>query len=276
MSKLQLGVNEGISNQLYHEDKEYLSSSVLKVVYEDLAKYYDEYILGNKKEYSQSTLDAFAFGTSTHTALLEPHLYSTEVLHFNGIRKAGEEWQKFFNALSDEDKKKPIMNRGNTMKLNEILKNFKAHKHAPKFIDHSKPNCYAEHTLCDILHDVPVKVRTDWIDLDTGFIADVKTTSAITDTEAFRETVQSLKYQLSGALYCTVAESIYNKPFDFYFVVVSKADLGTAVYKLSKKSKEEGIEMIKIACAKYLKAKESGDWAEPLQEDTQEDVIPEV
>ena len=42
------GVNY-CSNFDYHSNRTYLSSSVLKTVYKDLAKYYAEYILGEKE-----------------------------------------------------------------------------------------------------------------------------------------------------------------------------------------------------------------------------------
>jgi hypothetical protein len=59
-----------------------------------------------------------------------------------------------------------------------------------------------------------------------------------------------------------MAEQYYGKKFDFYFIVISKSDKECHVYKTSENTMNEGRNMVKVACEKYLKAIQSNIWVE--------------
>jgi hypothetical protein len=89
----------------------------------------------------------------------------------------------------------------------------------------------------------------------------VKTTSSETDVELFKHTMQQYGYALSAALYCEMARVNYAADHDFYFIVLSKADQGCAVYKTSLDTLAHGeAEYIK-AIHKYKKHLLTGDWS---------------
>ena len=50
--KLSLGVNKNITNQDYHDDREFISSSGLKLLAKDPKKFHKVYVLGEEDESS--------------------------------------------------------------------------------------------------------------------------------------------------------------------------------------------------------------------------------
>ena len=248
------GLND-CSNAQYHSDRKYLSSSVLKTVYKSLDVYYNEYILGQKKEISQTTQATFDLGSLVHSYILEPHLVQNEYNFFKGFRKAGPEYQEFIMSAKNG---KPIISSPQHHQAKELVAAFNNHPVAKNLIDGG----FSEQTICGTLHGVPIKTRYDYINVEKGYIADVKTTSYPSDLESFKLTVDGLMYHLSGALYCAMAEQHYGKPFDFYFIVLSKKDKTCDVFKMSEETMSKGKRIVSEACSKYRKARETNSWTE--------------
>jgi exodeoxyribonuclease VIII len=248
------GLND-VSNSEYHSDRKYLSSSVLKTIYKSLDVYYDEYILGNKKEISNATQSTFDLGSLIHSYILEPHLVDSEYNWYKGFRKAGPDYQEF---LKTAKKGKPIISAPQHHQAKELLAAYQKHPAAKQLIEGG----FSEQTICGTLHGVPIKTRYDYINVEKGFIADVKSTAYPSDLESFKMTVDGLMYHLSGALYCAMAEQYYGKPFDFYFIVLSKRDKTCDVFKMSEETMESGKRIVQQACAKYVTAKQTNVWTE--------------
>jgi hypothetical protein len=248
------GLND-CSNAQYHSDRTYLSSSVLKTVYKSLDLYYNEYKLGLKKEISQSTQATFDLGSLVHSYILEPHLVENEYNFFKGFRKAGPEYQEFIMSAKNG---KPIISAPQHHQAKELLAAFQKHPAAKQLIEGG----FSEQTICGTLHGVKIKTRYDYINADKGYIADVKTTGYGSDLESFKQTVDGLMYYLSAALYCAMAEQYYGKPFDFYFIVLSKKDKTCDVYKMSEETMEKGRHIVREACAKYKQASETNIWTD--------------
>lgn len=260
---MKLGINENISNKEYHDDREFLSSSALKLLHKDPQAFYKRYMLGEREEVSnQAALD---FGTAAHLMLLEPHLYDTDVVVFPGAVRRGKEFDKF----KAENEGKLILTNADYMKLTELHNAFIHHPAGPPLLD----SCLFEHTMCGILEDMKFKVRADAISIDGGYIVDVKTTAYAGGIEAFRSTLESLYYDLSAALYCEIAKQIYNKPFDFYYIVLSKNDLSCNIYKTSKSTFSIGYERMYEAIKIYKKCLLTNVWEhEILISEVNEDI----
>src|SRR5690606_26779535 len=123
-----------------------------------------------------------------------------------------------------------------------------------------------EATICQKLEDVPVKIRCDYINIDKGYIADVKTTSFDSDVNSFRITVEQFGYDLSAALYTEVASKFYGKDFDFYFIVINKKNLDCEVYKASKDTILKGQSKVYKAISIYKNCLKTNKWT--LEENT--------
>lgn len=249
---LKKGLNE-CTNAEYHADRTHLSSSVIKTLYKDLAQYHKEYILGEKPEFKNKA--ALEEGSLAHSLILEPHLTNSEYIFWDGWTKRGTEWDNF-KATAPEGK--TIISAPQKNRVDRLIQAYNTHPIAKNFISGGK----AEETLAHNFLDVPIKVRFDYINVEKGFIADVKTTGFGSDIDSFKVQADGLMYELSAALYCTIAEMHYGKPFDFYFIVLSKKEFSCDVFKASTQFKLSGLKKIKIALEKYKKALQTGIWIE--------------
>jgi hypothetical protein len=254
------GLNH-VSNADYHADRKYLSSSVLKVLYKDLADYKHQYLDGNTREMSnQNALDE---GSLTHAVLLDPATLKTEFAFYDGLRKQGPEFQAFKDAVGSG---KIIISKPQRMRVDSYVAACRRRKVAIEMLTGGEP----EQTICGTLSGVPIKVRFDYINVALGEIYDIKTTADSADLEAFKITIEKYKYDLSAALYLAMAEQYYGKKFVFKFIVISKQDPPNCeVYKLSERSRARGQAMIDVAIAKYLTAKQNNVWAEQVTPEPQ-------
>lgn len=249
--KLQLGVNH-VSNTEYHSDNEYLSSSNYKTLLEDPQLFYQEKILGKKEAQKESA--AFSEGSLCHTLILEPHLLDQEYAFFPGLRRQGTEWEQF----KELHKGKALLTQGAKERCLHYVKPYLAHETAKSLVQ--APGSLSEHTVTSIWNDVPTKVRADLINVEQGYILDVKTSSFPVDIDSVRMTIEQWKYQLSAALYTAVMSQHYGKSFDFYFLFLCKSEPDCQVFKVSKETMQRGLSMCLDAAAIYKSCKASGIW----------------
>lgn len=252
---LQLGINKDISNKDYHSDREYLSSSGIKLLHSDPEEFHRQYILGEKTESSNQT--ALDFGTAAHTMILEPHLFNDQVLEYTGGSRRTNDFRDFKAAHPE----KLIFLPHEMEKLSALKAAFQNHPQKGLL-----ENSLYEHTLCSEISGVKVKCRADSICPERGIITDIKTTSYASGLSQFKETLQRSHYEISAALYCIIAEQIYGKPFSFYFIVLSKDDLQCHIYKTSFETLELGKSRTKAALEFFKQAKLTNEWKQEILE----------
>jgi exodeoxyribonuclease VIII len=248
---LQPGVNEGVSNADYHADRNYLSSSAYKLLLKSAKEFESKYILETVEE-EQKENPAFSEGSLVHSYILEPHLVDKEYAFFPGFRKAGVEFQKF----KAKNRDKTIISASQKTRCLKCVDNYNENDAAVALVDGGFP----EHTICGDFMGINSKVRTDYINVEKGYIADVKTTAWGSDQATFRDTVLRYRYDLSAVLYAEICKQYYGKDFDFYFIVLSKKEPTCDVFKLSEKSYDKGYQDLVKAAKKYKQCKESGIW----------------
>lgn len=216
----------------------------------DKEAFYKEYILREPRE--QKSSNAFDEGTYAHSLLLEPEEIPNEFRFFEGWRKAGKEWKEF-KAKND---KYIILSKPQRKRVEGWVKTAKELDAATNLLQGGLP----EHTVVGKINGVPLKARADYINIDKGYIADVKTTAYPTDLDSFKYTCDQYMYQLSAALYTMMFEKEYDKPFTFYFIVLGKSDKNCEVYKLSHDSMMRGKLQVMDAIKTYNKCIDSGNW----------------
>lgn len=253
--KLQLGLNQ-CSNSEYHGDKSYISSSGLKTLLENPAKFYKEQILGERTPEVENP--AFIDGSLTHSLILEPEQVEKEYAFFSGIRKAGPDYEAFKEANPG----KVIINAGTHGRTQAYLR---AYQNLPTAVNLIK-NGHPEYSITQIIKDLPLKMRADYINFNSDYIVDVKTSSHAIDKDSFKLTVDQYKYDLSAALYALIAEQYYGRPFQFYWLVIGKKDFDCQVYRMSEITRRVGLNMINKAIGIYKTCKETGIWTAPLTE----------
>lgn len=249
--KLKKGINEPISNRLYHSDRSYFSSSQLKLILKDPEQFHKEHVLGLREPQEEKAV--FDEGSLTHSLILEPEKVAEEFAFFEGWRKQGKDWETFLA----ENINKVRISKPQKHRVEQYERAYRKRPEAIQLLQGGMP----EHTMTSEILGVPVKARADYINIEKGYIADIKTTGYPANLEIFRETIKEFGYQLSAALYCQIAFDCYKKLFDFYFVVISKSDLRCDVYKMKMTSLVEGHAMVNKALVLYKKCSESGVWS---------------
>jgi len=267
---IKLGITKDLPNSEYHADREYLSSSVIKLLYKDIEEYHRKYILRERDETPPSS--ALLFGSYMHSLILEPHLVKEQYAVYQGLRRAGAEYESFV----EKNKGKIIISKPEQVKAEAFMRMYNNHPIASSLFEHTE----RELTLTGQTDGIKTKCRFDAISPEKGIILDIKTTGQPANKQAFLQTCNKLSYFLSAALYAELAKKEWGKHFDFYFVVFSKTEMSLEIYKTSKKSYENGKKQVEKGISNYKKAVESGLWINTYEpeiiEEEEEYIIEEI
>lgn len=245
---LKIGINN-CTNKEYHSDSTFLSSSDFKLLLKDSSQFYKEKILGQKEKKESPYFDE---GTLTHALILEPEVINSDFAFFDGLRKQGDAYE----AFKLQNPGKIYMSKSQKARCDYYVSAFLKRPEAVALLKKGLP----EHTICQIYSGMNVKVRCDWINIEDGYIVDVKTSGYPTDLDSFTVTMDQYMYQLSAALYCKIAEIQYGKKFDFYFIAISKKEGDCNVFKLSEATRERGLLQIAQAIQIYKECMATNDW----------------
>ena len=253
---LKNGILDNISNEDYHSDKEYVSSSALKKLFEKPKAFYLEYIKGEKPFISDRLQEAFDFGSYLHTLVLEPHLLNEEYVIYEGDEKQEVSGKTSISRDNAELASKMFNNyNGSTVRIGE-------HEGELVRVSSFIKDGMAEQTLCTELDGIKVKVRPDYRRefLDYGQIVDVKTTSEASLTPYKVEKIcAKLGYALSAALYVDVVKELTGLDQEFYFLFLSKkGNQQVELFKASEAFLQRGRDQYKLALRSLAKARETG------------------
>ena len=260
-----LGINSGVDNATYHADKTAYSSSALKTILKSKQDFYKRYILREPEDVKN--VGALNMGTALHTRILEPHLFETEIAVFPGAMRRGREWELF-----SKENKKTIITLSELDKVNNMYDSYANNPTAVNLTE----GCDYEHTLVADYEGIRLKVRCDGIHIEKGYILDVKSTSYASGADIFRDVIAQLSYDLSGYMYCKVASLVYDKKFDFYFVVCSKSDGQCRVYKMSNETMAEGKKAFTYSIDTLKKSLLTNNWDDDSLELEDNETIEEV
>lgn len=246
---LKYGLNV-CTNAEYHADTQFLSSSSYKLILDDLPRFHKEKILGIKEDDGDKPY--FVEGSYTHTLILEPEMLDKEYAVYPGKMRAGNKWLEF----KEENSNKQIITAPQVERCLAYEEAYNELANKINLIQRGE----AEQTICGVYSGIDTKVRFDYINVDEGYIVDVKTSSSPVDRDNFMQTMTRYKYDLSAALYLALAEDYYGKPFDFYFACIGKKEGRAELFKLSKASRQRGEAMLAKAVLIYKKCLTSGNW----------------
>jgi hypothetical protein len=234
---------EGIDNNEYHADKDYLSSSQLKYAVQDHGNFL--YEMHNRKQPEKTIDSAMDLGSLTHAMLLEPETVDTD---FAFMDTDGRNWR---TKVDREYKAQFLEAAGNKMVLSYTAKK-KAELMCKNVMEHPFFNRLltepgkAEMSgfFEDTFYDVKLRFRPDRkvFDIDGApAILDVKSTANMDDF--FRVAKYQFHYDLSAVLYLEGNHKVTGEPRDIPYylgVVESQAPYRVAVYKASERFLEQG------------------------------------
>jgi hypothetical protein len=261
------GIYTGISNSEYHKDKEWKSSSQLKVAL--ISAYdYKYFVIDGKGEKKES--DAKDFGTLVHLLILEPHLYDStyaalDMSKLDLRRKTDQAILKEFKdahpgkiVISEEDYKNALTCRDSVL----------SHQDAKALLDIEGPieaSCYvvAPVTLPDgEVVDFKMRYRPDKLGLGTHQI-DLKTSKSSTkyffEKDAFG--LYGYHYDLSAYMY-TYGEFIRTGKWNPFYWIRVKNDhpFSASVFKASENRLNDGKKKFEQAVNTIVMSQRSGKW----------------
>ena len=268
---MELGFNPDISNDDYHADREFVSSSALKLILRDPKEYFKVYVK-NEKDNGISK-SAFDFGTYVHALILEPDTVEDEFAIFDGKTRRGKVYEEF---VADNGGK-IIITTSQANKAKDMVDQLKANKKINNILDLKEGS--VEQTLCVELDGVKIKVRTDYNNqtaaiigehvIPFGLIVDVKTTSDPIDKFSIGKTIARYDYDLSAALYIDVLQEQLGTEQTFIFCFLSKITNEVELYQASDDMIENGRRKYKAAIKQLKEARRTGIYYS-------EDAIPTV
>jgi hypothetical protein len=269
MSKLEEGFTADIKNQDYHDDRDYVSSSGLKLMLHNPKLYYDQYVLG-KEDTSDKPQAAFDFGSYIHTRVLEPEKLEEEYAIYEGATKRGKKWDEFKENNPD----KILLSLSQVKMADQMMEAYEndgveigRHGFDTKVAFSSFfKNGDAELTACTSLLDIPVKVRFDYYKNKNGYasINDVKTTAeGVLSLENIQNICDRYHYDLSAALYTDVATALTGEKHDFYFLFMSKKPpFDVRLFRASEEMLQRGRDKYQQALVNLGEARQTGVYYE--------------
>jgi exodeoxyribonuclease VIII len=190
---------------------------------------------------------ALVLGTLCHLAVLEPERLPTAY----AVRPAGLDFRtKDGKAWRDAQGDKPILDETEAAMLDGMSKSVAAHPAAAALLDGAQRevSLFKEHRT-----GLKIKGRLDV--LGNGYVADVKTAEA-GDAGGFAAAVFRYNYHVQAAMYCQLAGVER-----FSFITVEKvAPFAVAVYDLSAKALQVGLEALNFALEAIADCTEAGEW----------------
>lgn len=241
--KFELVDAVALTNEDYHSVDTHYSSSQIKDAVDDIRTFHGKYVVKSiPNEFSSAVRSAMDIGTYYHTAILEPENVSKEFAIWEGIRK-GKAYEEFCHKNSGK-----IVLPAKDLEKAEILTQATKEDTVTMGL---LSNGEAETSAFGELMGLPVRVRADWMDLERGFIMDLKsTTGSVYDKMAILKKIDNLNYDLSAALYLDTFNKVleelgYEERLkSFYWSFASKDARKCQVWKATD-------EMIAVGRAKY-------------------------
>jgi len=268
---LKLGYNKPMSNEAYHGDDEYKSSSQLKTMLEDPETYYKKYIT---KVIPSEQKDCFIVGTAFHEKLLEPKEYEKNytTLPSDIKQKRGKKYDEFL----EKNPNKIILGNKQLIEVDIMYDGTMENKDAIEILAKGKK----EVTFTAIIDGIKVKCRFDQLTLKPfgkgpSIAADPKSIDKMLIGQRAKRICQNriagLSYDLSAALYLDIVNQFIsewneknpNKKYalveKFYWIFSSKVFKGCKVYEASPAMIENGRTKYKEALA-LIKYHTENDW----------------
>ncbi len=194
-------------------DQPELSSSLVKMMITSTPKEVRAYLQGKLPQPS-----GVEIGSAVHAMLFGGN--DIEVSPFDSYRtKEAREWR------DSRPKHSIVLSQAENSLAAELSKSirkldFKG-QNLSKIISDLRKIDQVELSCFQTIFDNDFKCKFDAIDVENGIIFDVKTT-AESDPDGFNKQAGNLLYDVQQVVYTKIAEAEFNKPFDFYFIVVSK------------------------------------------------------
>jgi hypothetical protein len=228
-----------LSNDDYHSDKHYFSSSQLKVALQSPAHF--KYHVIDKMGKVKKT-DSLDLGTLAHTMLLEPWKFDEEYIIWSGeCNKDGKVPAAVINQHKNSHPGKIVISRAHYDFCANARRNVEAYPKANSLFYDTK--CEYEQSFFHYCEETKLRfrIRPDILNLEQGYVVDLKTAIEIDRYQFKRAVSYTWDYDLSAYMYLKVLHDMFNVKLDYYWGVVGKEELAPiAIYKMNNDTCEAG------------------------------------
>lgn len=245
--------NSELSNDDYHADREFVSSSGLKMLPDRTDEFIARYHMTQKAEEKS---EALKFGNALHSAVLEPDLFPIEYVIEPVVNKRtndGKAEIKEFHA-SAEAQGKTILTPDDMDVIRAMRNTVMQHPIAGPALKGAVMEQSFFHTG-DVINQ---KVRLDAF--KNNIIMDLKSCESV---DKFFNSAAEYGYNVSEAMYKTVVTEVIGEPVQFLFIAVQKTyPFTVSVFESDDLMQTEGMRKYIVAVEAYAELKETGKWAE--------------
>lgn len=245
--------NSELSNEDYHADRQFVSSSGLKLLPfktdEFIAKYKMTHKLPERSE-------ALKFGGGLHSAILEPEVFPTEYVIEPVVNKRTNdgkaELKEFYSSVEAQGK---VVLTPDDMDLIRAMRNaVNQHPIASKALIGAE----REQSFFLTGGAINQKVRLDAF--KNNVIMDVKSCESI---DKFFHAAAQYNYGFSETMYRSVVSEVIGEQAEFLFIAVQKSYPYTvAVFRSNEAVREKGLKDYEASMQAYIQLNESGNWGE--------------
>lgn len=213
-----------------HLGKQALSSSACKMLLESPKTYYYVTKYGQKED-----SPALLTGKLIHTMILEPQEFdnrfdisSTKGKTTKAFKELKETSQKAVITSAEYDSAMRIVDAFNR---NEIVKQY-------------LKGATFEQPGIGMISGLPFRAKADIINLEEGFIADIKTTTDL--QSSFRFSARKYGYDMQAYIYT----QIFGVD-DFYFIAIDKKSLDIGLFTVSEQFLFDGEQKVELAIQRF-------------------------
>tara|TARA_R100001377_G_C3178769_1_gene105824 strand:+ start:448 stop:1218 length:771 start_codon:yes stop_codon:yes gene_type:complete len=205
---MNLTNNDIITDDNYFQDKEYISSSMIKQALEGSKKRFD-YAMNNSIE-----SEAMLVGSAFHHMMLEPDTFSKFYAFEPAVDRRTKAGKEYIAEWKEENKDIPnsIPGKHESM-LMAMQESLNAHPLYNKLIVPDEGS--REEIVLFELHDVKCKAKIDYQNKD--YIVDIKTCSSVKTLDVV-ESIKKYLYHVQAAFYLESKEEFKK----FYFIFIEK------------------------------------------------------
>jgi len=245
--------NTELSNEDYHADRDFVSSSGLKLIPGKEDEFIARYMMSHKLP---ERSEALKFGGGLHSAILEPDIFPTEYViepEVNRRTNAGkDELKEFYKSVEAEGK--TVLTPEDMALIRAMRGSVNQHPIASSALNGAE----REKSFFLAGDYINQKVRLDAY--KNNIIMDVKSCESI---DKFYHSAAQYRYGFSEQMYRTVVEDITGEPTEFMFIAIQKSYPYTvAVFRSTEEVREKYARQYQASKDRYIQLKDSGMWGD--------------
>ena len=213
-----------------HLGKQALSSSACKMLLESPKTYYYVTKYGQKEE-----SPALLMGNLIHTMILEPQEFDNRF----DISSTKGKTTKAFKELKETSQKAVITSDEYDAAM-RVVGAFNRNEIVSKYLE----GATFEKPGVGMLSGLPFRAKADILNLEEGFIADIKTTTDLHSN--FRFSARKYGYDMQAYIYT----QIFGVK-DFYFIAIDKKSLDIGLFTVSEQFLFDGEQKVELAIERF-------------------------